>query len=106
MRERPQGTAVDSARANLAATFVNAFVNAGFGTDKLMTTEAGGSADGAGGSAGESVTWIYKAWFPLLCSFPPFVLVAVLALFPHSCHRHAAASAACLFFCTVLETRA
>ncbi len=31
------GPAVDSARQNLASTFVNAFVNAGFGTDKLMT---------------------------------------------------------------------
>lgn len=31
------GTQVDSARANLASTFVNAFVNAGFGEDKLMT---------------------------------------------------------------------
>jgi 26S proteasome regulatory subunit N1 len=30
---------VDSARKNLASTFVNGFVNAGFGTDKLMTTE-------------------------------------------------------------------
>ena len=30
------GPAVDSARQNLASTFVNAFVNAGFGTDKLM----------------------------------------------------------------------
>jgi len=28
---------VDSARQNLASTFVNAFVNAGFGQDKLMT---------------------------------------------------------------------
>jgi len=28
---------VDSARANLASTFVNGFVNAGFGQDKLMT---------------------------------------------------------------------
>jgi len=28
---------VDSARANLATTFVNAFVNAGFGQDKLVT---------------------------------------------------------------------
>ena len=33
----PAGAAVDSARANLAATFVNAFVNAGFGQDKLLT---------------------------------------------------------------------
>jgi 26S proteasome regulatory subunit N1 len=31
----PAGAAVDSARANLAATFVNAFVNAGFGHDKV-----------------------------------------------------------------------
>ena len=35
------GPAVDSARQNLAATFVNAFVNAGFGTDKLMTGAPG-----------------------------------------------------------------
>ncbi len=31
---------VDSARANLASTFVNAFVNAGFGHDTLMTGES------------------------------------------------------------------
>eukprot|EP00761_Pharyngomonas_kirbyi_P012308 gb/GECH01012335.1/.p1 GENE.gb/GECH01012335.1/~~gb/GECH01012335.1/.p1 ORF type:complete len:872 (+),score=203.33 gb/GECH01012335.1/:1-2616(+) len=30
---------VDSARQNLASTFVNAFVNAGFGQDKLITEE-------------------------------------------------------------------
>lgn len=30
---------LDSARQNLASTFVNAFVNAGFGQDKLMTEE-------------------------------------------------------------------
>jgi 26S proteasome regulatory subunit N1 len=30
---------VDSARANLASTYVNAFVNAGFGQDKLMTPD-------------------------------------------------------------------
>ncbi|KAJ2887330.1 proteasome regulatory particle base subunit, partial [Coemansia aciculifera] len=41
--------ALDSARHNLASTFVNAFVNAGYGTDKLMMTE---EADGNG--------WIYK----------------------------------------------
>mmetsp|Transcript_12458 Transcript_12458/g.29984 ORF Transcript_12458/g.29984 Transcript_12458/m.29984 type:complete len:944 (-) Transcript_12458:122-2953(-) len=34
------GTQVDSARANLASTFVNAFVNAGFGKDKLMTPDS------------------------------------------------------------------
>ncbi|THU94718.1 26S proteasome regulatory complex, non-ATPase subcomplex, Rpn1 subunit [Dendrothele bispora CBS 962.96] len=39
---------IDSARGNLASTFVNAFVNAGFGNDKLMVeAEAGNS-------------WIYK----------------------------------------------
>ncbi|GKY94063.1 proteasome regulatory particle base subunit [Mayamaea pseudoterrestris] len=36
-RRRETGAQVDSARANLASTFVNAFVNAGFGQDKLMT---------------------------------------------------------------------
>lgn len=40
------GSAVDSARANLANTFVNAFVNAGFGVDKLMTAEP--ASEGAG----------------------------------------------------------
>lgn len=30
---------VDSARQNLASTFVNAFVNAGFQSDKLMTED-------------------------------------------------------------------
>ncbi|WVR04596.1 hypothetical protein IAU60_001606 [Kwoniella sp. DSM 27419] len=38
----------DSARQNLASTFVNAFVNAGFGNDKLMV------------NAPEGQTWIYK----------------------------------------------
>lgn len=39
---------VDSARGNLASTFVNAFVNAGFGNDKLMV------------EADEGNSWIYK----------------------------------------------
>ncbi|XP_069695759.1 26S proteasome non-ATPase regulatory subunit 2-like isoform X1 [Periplaneta americana] len=34
-------TPVDSARNNLASSFVNAFVNAGFGKDKLVTGEDG-----------------------------------------------------------------
>jgi 26S proteasome regulatory subunit N1 len=38
----------DSARQNLAATFVNAFINAGFGNDKLMV------------DAPEGQSWIYK----------------------------------------------
>jgi len=33
------GPQADSARANLASTFVNGFVNAGFGQDKLMTPD-------------------------------------------------------------------
>ncbi|KAF9041306.1 armadillo-type protein [Panaeolus papilionaceus] len=39
---------VDSARGNLAGTFVNAFVNAGYGNDKLMVM------------ADEGNSWIYK----------------------------------------------
>ncbi|KAL4348861.1 hypothetical protein GQ457_17G023850 [Hibiscus cannabinus] len=42
------GARVDSARQNLAATFVNAFVNAGFGQDKLMTLPA------------DSSNWVFK----------------------------------------------
>ena len=39
---------IDSAKVNLATTYVNAFVNAGYGKDLLMT----------GGDSKES--WIYK----------------------------------------------
>eukprot|EP00560_Eucampia_antarctica_P009175 CAMPEP_0197828070 /NCGR_PEP_ID=MMETSP1437-20131217/4713_1 /TAXON_ID=49252 ORGANISM="Eucampia antarctica, Strain CCMP1452" /NCGR_SAMPLE_ID=MMETSP1437 /ASSEMBLY_ACC=CAM_ASM_001096 /LENGTH=940 /DNA_ID=CAMNT_0043429157 /DNA_START=177 /DNA_END=2999 /DNA_ORIENTATION=- len=38
-RRESGGAQVDSARANLASTFVNALVNAGFGLDKLMTPD-------------------------------------------------------------------
>ncbi|KAL0001993.1 hypothetical protein SO802_015774 [Lithocarpus litseifolius] len=48
------GATVDSARQNLAATFVNAFVNAGFGQDKLMTVPSDNS------SAGSSANWLFK----------------------------------------------
>ena len=61
--------ATDSARANLASSFVNGFVNAGFGVDKLMTApmeEAAGS-----------VHWIFKnkvgavpSWVPSLRNNP------------------------------------
>lgn len=50
----PAGPAVDSARQNLASTFVNAFVNAGFGQDKLMTVVPEGEG------ASENVHWIFK----------------------------------------------
>ena len=62
----PSGPAVDSARQNLASTFVNAFVNAGFGQDKLMTVVP----EGDGGS--ENVHWIFKnkVRLPLLQASP------------------------------------
>lgn len=40
----PAAPSADSARANLAGTFVNAFVNAGFGNDKLMVDAAEGES--------------------------------------------------------------
>lgn len=46
----PQGPAVDSARANLSATFVNGLVNAGFGKDKLVTP----------GVEDDAVHWVFK----------------------------------------------
>ena len=51
----PAGQAVDSARQNLANTFVNAFVNAGFGQDKLMT-----AVPNAEGATSDNVHWIFK----------------------------------------------
>ncbi|KAL1325250.1 hypothetical protein HN51_035328 [Arachis hypogaea] len=48
------GASVDSARQNLAATFVNAFVNAGFGQDKLMTVPSDSSSSGSSGN------WLFK----------------------------------------------
>ncbi|KMZ67453.1 26S proteasome regulatory subunit N1 [Zostera marina] len=45
---------LDSARQNLAATFVNAFVNAGFGQDKLMTVT---SESSGGANTGH---WLFK----------------------------------------------
>lgn len=51
LEERKQLTqTIDSAKQNLAATYVNAFVNAGFGKDLLITQEGGAKAD----------HWIYK----------------------------------------------
>lgn len=47
-------SSLDSARQNLAATFVNAFVNAGFGQDKLMTVPSESSSGGSSGS------WLFK----------------------------------------------
>ncbi|KAG0487911.1 hypothetical protein HPP92_006722 [Vanilla planifolia] len=47
-------SSLDSARQNLAATFVNAFVNAGFGQDKLMTVASESS------NASSSLGWLFK----------------------------------------------
>lgn len=41
LRPAVLGENMDSARQNLAASFVNGFVNAGFGCDKLITPEGG-----------------------------------------------------------------
>ncbi|KAG8475414.1 hypothetical protein CXB51_032259 [Gossypium anomalum] len=48
------GANVNSAGQNLAATFVNAFVNAGFGKDTLITDPADSSSDGS------SENWLFK----------------------------------------------
>ncbi len=45
---RAGGTSADSARHNLASAFVNAFVNAGFGNDKMMLVE------------GDQRPWVWK----------------------------------------------
>ncbi|KAJ7327591.1 hypothetical protein DFH08DRAFT_1026700 [Mycena albidolilacea] len=45
---RLRNTALDSARGNLAGTFVNVFINAGFGNDKLLV------------EAEEGNSWVYK----------------------------------------------
>lgn len=45
---RGSGISVDSAKQNLANSFVNSFVNAGFTKDKLMLTDE------------ESNSWVYK----------------------------------------------
>ena len=42
-RRREGNVVVDSARANLASTYVNAFVNAGFGNDKVRYLNEWGS---------------------------------------------------------------
>jgi 26S proteasome regulatory subunit N1 len=45
---RGGGTSADSAKHNLASAFVNAFVNAGFGNDKMMLVES------------EQKSWVWK----------------------------------------------
>ena len=52
LEEGNRGAAVlDSAKQNLASSFVNAFVNVGFCSDKLMTADSSDAAE---------ATWLYK----------------------------------------------
>lgn len=48
---------MDSARANLASTFVNAFVNAGYARDKLMQV---GEQEGEDGAEVQDNKWLFK----------------------------------------------
>jgi 26S proteasome regulatory subunit N1 len=61
---------VDSARANLAGTFVNAFVNAAFGNDDLMV------------EAEEGESWIYKNKDHGVVFLVPLCRLSVLIDFP------------------------
>ncbi len=49
-RKNTMNAAIDSAKQNLATTYVNAFVNAAYGKDLLMTTA----------TSGDKESWIYK----------------------------------------------
>ena len=51
---------VDSAKQNLASSFVNAFVNAGFGKDKLVTGEDGKNWIYRNKEEGELLLILYK----------------------------------------------
>ncbi len=53
-----RGGSMDSARANLASTFVNAFVNAGYTKDKLM--QVGEQDDGAESGEVQDNKWLFK----------------------------------------------
>lgn len=54
---RPLSSSVDSASGNVASTYVNAFVNAGFGQDKLVTAEM---EEPSNETASSSVHWIFR----------------------------------------------
>ena len=54
---RSSSNPVDSASGNTAATYVNAFVNAGFGQDKLVTAEAEEEDET---ETDKSVHWIFR----------------------------------------------
>ena len=57
---RTSSNAVDSASGNTAATYVNAFVNAGFGQDKLVTADMDAEEEVEGDTESKSVHWIFR----------------------------------------------
>ena len=57
---RTSSNAVDSASGNTAATYVNAFVNAGFGQDKLVTADMDAEEEVEGDIESKSVHWIFR----------------------------------------------
>eukprot|EP00983_Pelagomonas_calceolata_P072684 1151822-Pelagomonas_calceolata.AAC.4 len=67
---QPTGAAVDSARQNLASSFVNGFINAGFGHDKLVTAPTEGQVCLGGGNGRQGHFQIVV----LVCSNAVFVL--------------------------------
>ena len=77
----PAGQAVDSARQNLANTFVNAFVNAGFGQDKLMT-----AVPNADGASSDNVHWIFKNKVSPRSSVPMPAIFVCVTLPCKQCH--------------------
>lgn len=60
------GSQVDSARMNLASSFVNGFVNAAFGQDKLLTDDGN--------------KWLYKNKDHGIVQFLLYLCVALLIL--------------------------
>lgn len=69
---------VDSARHNLASTFVNAFVNAGFSRDKLVSVEDGNKWMYKNKQHGNLNKFILYIFFLLsICSFNLFVKLPI-----------------------------
>lgn len=60
------GSQVDSARMNLASSFVNGFVNAAFGQDKLLTDDGN--------------KWLYKNKDHGIILFLPYICVVLVPL--------------------------
>lgn len=80
---QPQGPALDSARQNLASTFVNAFVNAGFGQDKLVTV----SSEAAGSDTGMRRSHHVLSWFSCGLARLCYVGNMLTVVRPHCLYR-------------------